>query len=233
MPAKRVVLISGANRGIGAETARLSEQSGMVRCRSACASPHLAGLGRFRPRQSSFRTMPMILKVRNPWVEASIATFGRIDAIIANAGHHDPKNSHRGRRRRSSTDTMTVNVKAPRRLAKPRLGNSARPSGRGRVIILGSLSGKRVKSADCRALFDVQVRRSGTGAWHPPHGLGSRHSRHRGLPWICRQLTWRAASTSRTDDQMTDPARSRPYHCHAARPAERGERRRIHHQLPA
>lgn len=71
--------------------------------------------------------------------------FGRIDAIVANAGTMIPKSVIEADD--EDLDAMlAVNVKAPRRLAKAAFEPLA-ASGRGRVIILASLSGKRVKSA--------------------------------------------------------------------------------------
>jgi NAD(P)-dependent dehydrogenase (short-subunit alcohol dehydrogenase family) len=78
------------------------------------------------------------------WVEAALARFGRIDAIVANAGVFLPRTVVDGSD--ADFDAMwTVNVKAPRRLAQAAFPALA-ATGRGRIVIIASLSGKRVKS---------------------------------------------------------------------------------------
>ncbi|UWU17058.1 SDR family NAD(P)-dependent oxidoreductase [Rhizobium sullae] len=200
MPAKRVVLISGANRGIGAETARLLNSQGW------CVS-----LGMRKPIQpdwadsASAAVFPYDAddpEGEKAWVEASIAAFGRVDAIIANAGIMIPKTVIEA----DEDDfdrTMTVNVKAPRRLAKA-AWEQLTASGRGRVIILGSLSGKRVKSANA-GLYSM----SKFAAVALAHGI-----RHAGWDFGIRATAvcpgfvatdMARGITSRADDQMTDP----------------------------
>ena len=79
------------------------------------------------------------------WVDAALARFGRIDALVANAGIMIPKTVIEA----DDYDIdalMAINVKAPRRLAKA-AWEALCATGHGRVIILASLSGKRVKSA--------------------------------------------------------------------------------------
>lgn len=141
-PAK-VVLISGANRGIGAVTARALSAAGW----------HVS-LGMRQPDMPGWaqedNTHLFAYDATDPhsadlWVEAARNRFGRIDAIIANAGIMIPKSVIEA----DDEDIdamMTINVKAPRQLAKAAWNELAR-SGSGRVIIIGSLSGKRVKSA--------------------------------------------------------------------------------------
>ncbi len=79
------------------------------------------------------------------WADAAVSTFGRIDAVIANAGLMVPKSVLEVEE--EELDAMwTVNVKAPRRLIKaawPHL----EAAGSGRVIVLASLAGKRVPAA--------------------------------------------------------------------------------------
>jgi NAD(P)-dependent dehydrogenase (short-subunit alcohol dehydrogenase family) len=78
-------------------------------------------------------------------VEAALAAFGRVDAIVANAGLMIPKTVIEAED--ADLDALlAINVKAPRRLAKA-AWQPLLQSGMGRVIIISSLSGKRVKSA--------------------------------------------------------------------------------------
>jgi len=83
------------------------------------------------------------------WVEAAFAQFGRIDAVIANAGIAIMKDVLT-----ISDDELQqmleVNVKAPRRLGVA-AWEHLKQSGCGRIIIIASLSGQRVKSASSAA----------------------------------------------------------------------------------
>lgn len=142
MSKRRVALISGASRGIGAAIAKRLARDGWS-----------LSLGLRRPEMPAFADAERThlhpydaMEGGEPqWVEAAMTRFGRVDAIIANAGIMIPKTVIEAED--DDLDTMlTVNVKAPRRLAKAAFPPLA-ASGRGRVIILASLSGKRVKSA--------------------------------------------------------------------------------------
>ncbi|MBF0851195.1 SDR family NAD(P)-dependent oxidoreductase [Gluconobacter sp. R75690] len=138
--ANRVVMISGANRGIGKILSQQLQQAGWrisagVRDASSMTSGPDMFVHAFDAKQHQEKA----------WVEATRAHYGRIDAVIANAGVMIPSSiidiSD------EDMDTMlTVNLRSPIRLVQ-----SAWPSlkscQRGRVIILASLSGKRVKSA--------------------------------------------------------------------------------------
>ncbi len=79
------------------------------------------------------------------WVEGVVARRGRIDAVVACAGIFDPE-SIVTRDDARVVDLFEVNFHAPRRLAAA-AWDALVSSGNGRVIIMGSLSGKRVKSA--------------------------------------------------------------------------------------
>ncbi|HET6160001.1 MAG TPA: SDR family NAD(P)-dependent oxidoreductase [Dongiaceae bacterium] len=142
--ADRVAMISGANRGIGAAIAM-----------------HLADLGwqlSLGMRQPDRLTAPpgggATLTCRYEaedtaseaaWVETTAGRFGRIDAVIANAGIMIPKTVIEADDQ-DLDKLFQVNVRSPLRLVR-----AAWPwltqSGRGRVVTLVSLSGKRVKTA--------------------------------------------------------------------------------------
>jgi NAD(P)-dependent dehydrogenase (short-subunit alcohol dehydrogenase family) len=136
-PSGRVIMVSGANRGIGLATAR-----------------HLAGLG-----------YSLSLGARDPsaipggewlshewqatdaasgkaWVEATLERFGRIDGVVMNAGIDIGGALLDGPE--EQFDAMwEVNFKGPLRLARACLP-ALRASGTGRVINVVSLAGKRV-----------------------------------------------------------------------------------------
>ncbi|HEY0212729.1 MAG TPA: SDR family NAD(P)-dependent oxidoreductase [Paenirhodobacter sp.] len=144
MTENRVALISGASRGIGAATARRLYDDGWA-----------VSLGMRAPvlpdwATDAARVHLMPYDALNPdaatdWAAAVAHRFGRIDAVVANAGISIPKSVV------EITDAemdalLDVNVKAPRRLAAASWDMLA-ASGCGRVIVIASLSGKRVKSA--------------------------------------------------------------------------------------
>lgn len=138
----RVALISGASRGIGAAVAERLAADGWA-----------VSLGMRRPAAPDWATGAVHVHRHDAtdplaeaaWVQAAVERFGRIDAVVANAGVLIGKSVIE-----ATEDDMRamfeVNVLSPRRLAQaawPML----RRAGRGRVVILASLSGKRVKSA--------------------------------------------------------------------------------------
>ena len=142
---KKVVMISGANRGIGKVVAeKLSEEG------------YLLSLGIRNPGSlpESISSIPetqllcntydaKIPQSAKSWIDGTIEHFGRIDVLINNAGVlHSiglEDNSE------ELLDEMwEVNAKAPLRLTRlafPYL----RKSGSGRIIDIISMSGKRVK----------------------------------------------------------------------------------------
>ncbi len=140
----RVVMISGASRGIGAAVATALAASGWtlslgVRSPAMMVLPPggdntLVQAYDARDRQS-----------QKAWVAATVTRFGRIDAVVANAGIMIPKSVIEAEDHEVD-DLYDVNVMAPMRLVR-----AAWPwliaTGRGRVITLVSLSGKRVASA--------------------------------------------------------------------------------------
>ncbi|GES42193.1 short-chain dehydrogenase [Rhizobium dioscoreae] len=144
MSDERVAMISGASRGIGAALAE-----------ELAAKGWRLSLGMRRPEMpawadpahvSAFAYDAIDTDASDRWVEETLRTFGRIDAIVANAGIGIAKTVIEADDA-DLDDLLEVNVKAPRRLAKS-AWNALASSGRGRVIIVASLSGKRVKSAN-------------------------------------------------------------------------------------
>ncbi|MCA0043490.1 SDR family NAD(P)-dependent oxidoreductase [Celeribacter litoreus] len=141
----RIALISGANRGIGAAVAQVLFNAGWT-VSLGMRTPQMPDWAEDAPdRVHVFAYDAASEKSAQDWAKAVMETHGRIDAVIANAGIMIPKTPIE-----ITDDEMAqlldINVQGPRRLAAA-CWDGLKVSGKGRVIILGSLSGKRVKSA--------------------------------------------------------------------------------------
>jgi NADP-dependent 3-hydroxy acid dehydrogenase YdfG len=142
---KRVAMISGASRGIGAAIAAhlagvgWDLSLGMRRPAALASAPEAL----LRPYDSE------VAGAEADWVAATLARFGRIDAIICNAGLMFPRSAITATEPDMAA-MFSVNVFAPRRLAQAAWPSLA-ASGRGRVVVICSLSGKRVASANSGA----------------------------------------------------------------------------------
>jgi NAD(P)-dependent dehydrogenase (short-subunit alcohol dehydrogenase family) len=144
MPAAlpRVAMISGTSRGIGAAIATRLAASGWQ-----------LSLGMRRPVETD-DALVHAYDTATPdaeatWVAATMAHYGRIDAIICNAGLLISKSvidiSD------GEMDAMLgVNLRAPQRLARAAWPHLV-AGGQGRIIIISSLSGLRVASAGSSA----------------------------------------------------------------------------------
>jgi NAD(P)-dependent dehydrogenase (short-subunit alcohol dehydrogenase family) len=137
-PAGRVVMVSGASRGIGREVAHRLSGSGW-----------LVSAGVRSPK--TLQAAPDVLAHRyeaeeegsaEAWVAATVARFGRLDAMVNAAGINpmarmlDADESEHDRMWR-------VNVKGPMRVIRAAWPHLA-AVGEGRVVNIASLSGKRV-----------------------------------------------------------------------------------------
>jgi NAD(P)-dependent dehydrogenase (short-subunit alcohol dehydrogenase family) len=141
-PKGRVAMVSGASRGIGR---RIAER--------LLASGHMVSAGLRTP--SALPAHPNLLVHRyeatsatDPaaWVAATLARFGRIDALVNAAGLSRP--SPLDGDDETEIDAMwDVNVKGPLRMIRAALPH-LRESGTGRVLNIASLSGKRVTNAN-------------------------------------------------------------------------------------
>ena len=137
----RVALISGASGGIGTSIARLLTERGWSLSLGARDPGRLA---------HSFPDAQVLrhdatARDEADWVGAARARFGRIDAVICSAGIMIPQDVLAIED--ETLDRMwEINVKSPRRLVRAAWPDLC-ASGQGRVIVLVSLSGKRVRSA--------------------------------------------------------------------------------------
>ncbi len=143
----RTVMISGASRGIGAAIAARMQAAGW-NVSLGLRQPETAGPD--TAQRLACRYDALDPASEHDWTQATIARFGRLDGLVLNAGIHS-----RATVLEAADDEfdrlMAVNVKSPMRLAQlawPHL--EALPDGKrhpGRVVLMSSLSGKRVKSA--------------------------------------------------------------------------------------
>ncbi len=139
----RVAMISGASRGIGAAIARELAANGWrlsLGCRTPAASTLAPGDG---VHVEPFDALKPASESR--WAAATAARFGRIDAVVNNAGISIPKSvidADEG----DLDMLLEVNLKSPFRLVRAAWPHLVE-SGAGRVVTIASLSGKRVKSA--------------------------------------------------------------------------------------
>ncbi len=143
--AHRTALISGANRGIGAAVAKRLFEAGWA-VSLGMRTPEMPGWAAAAPeRVHLFAYEAAQPDAGTSWAAEVTDRFGRIDAVVANAGIMIPRTIVE-----VSDDEMAqlleINVQAPRRLAAA-CWDALGAAGNGRVILLGSLSGKRVKSA--------------------------------------------------------------------------------------
>lgn len=143
MEQKRTVLISGANRGIGAATAKAFLAAGW-NVSLGMRSPDLSGWSEDAAIHLH-RYDATDHQIADTWAKAAVERYGRIDAIVANAGIMI-KTSVIEASDEDFSSLMDVNVSAPRNLVKACWSELIK-TGAGRVVILSSLSGKRVKSA--------------------------------------------------------------------------------------
>ena len=141
----RVVMVSGANRGIGAAIARRLAADGH---RLSLGARRLDALAEQAPDMDAERLLlnyheATDLASARRWVEATVDCFGGIDVLVNNAGIVD-RTGLMAMDEAVLDEMWAVNVKGPlrlTRLALPHLGRS----GSGRVINIASLSAKRVK----------------------------------------------------------------------------------------
>jgi len=146
MPEGRVVMISGANRGIGLATARILAAKGYTLSLGARDTDALeeATAGLPAGRILRCRWQAEDAAASKAWVARTAERFGRIDAVAANAGlsldarlEDDDESAY---------DAMwEVNFKGPLRLVRAAMPH-LRASGSGRVVVLASLAGKRLLS---------------------------------------------------------------------------------------
>ena len=140
------MLVSGANRGIGLAIATCLHQKGYTVSAGARNTQAL------RVALSHLDEKSLLLarydaadrQTQTDWVASTLARFGRIDALINNAGTSNTFRIDDGDE--SELDALwEINVKGPLFLTRACLP-ALKASGQGRVVNIGSLSGKPVRN---------------------------------------------------------------------------------------
>ncbi|SFO93442.1 NADP-dependent 3-hydroxy acid dehydrogenase YdfG [Cohaesibacter marisflavi] len=141
----RIALISGANRGIGAAIACHLRANGYG---VSLGARDVSMLEKVHGKQDStmhFGRFDAYDKVSaKEWVESAVNHFGRIDALVNNAGNGN-RLSLLDDDEDALDELLEVNVKAPLRMTRLCLPHLAK-TGHGRIINIVSLSGKRVRN---------------------------------------------------------------------------------------
>jgi len=149
----RVVMVSGASRGLGLAIARRLHDAG-YRLSLGVRNPAVAALNDGSWDQTRVLVHPFdALSAPSPrrWAEATVARFGGIDGVINNAATAAHVGIELGpaaseeEQEAIFDELLTVNVKAPLRLIRAALPHLKR-CGHGRVVNVASLSAKRIPS---------------------------------------------------------------------------------------
>lgn len=136
----RVIMVSGASRGLGAAIVNRLLKAGFTLsagARDVTALPQQTGLlaHAYDAKEDGSG---------EKWVEATLARFGRIDALINCAGIN-PRVRVLDEGEADLDEMWQVNVKGPLRLSRAALP-ALMKSGEGRIINVASLAGRRVGS---------------------------------------------------------------------------------------
>lgn len=144
-PKDRVVMISGASRGIGAALARHLAALG---CRLSLGARRAGDLedafGPENAQRRHFRFDASDHATFAPWIDDTVAAFGGLDVLVNNAGATNSFSIEAGDE--AELDALwAVNVKAPLFLTRYALPHLRR-SRTGRILNVASMSGKRVRN---------------------------------------------------------------------------------------
>lgn len=137
----KVAMISGGGRGLGAAITRRLLRDGWTVSLGLRDPAHATQFGAENVMAHRFdATDP---ETAQPWVDATVARYGRIDALINNAGILRLVDFDQGTED-DLDDLWAINVKAPFRLIRASLPH-LRATGTGRVINVASTDAKRYR----------------------------------------------------------------------------------------
>lgn len=145
-PEGRVVMVSGASRGIGLAITRKLLDTGYSVSAGARNPEALAELLGDAPgdRLLCGRYDAADRATHGEWLAATLARFGRLDGLVNNAGTSNTFSIESGEE--EDLDALwAINVKGPLFLTRACLPH-LKAAGSGRVINVASLSGKRVRN---------------------------------------------------------------------------------------
>ena len=145
-PAGRVILVSGANRGIGRAVAERLHREGYDLSLGGRDLPSLRAMtaGWDAARVHLARYDAADWASHRAWLEAAAQRFGRVDGLVNNAGMHSAM-TLRAPDEAALDAIWAANCKGPLHLihcALPYL----EACGSGRIVNVASLSGKRVRN---------------------------------------------------------------------------------------
>ncbi len=143
-PAGRVIMLSGASRGIGLAIARRLYAEGYSLSLGVRRPAEVKAFADFDPSRALIHGFDAAVpQTATDWVAATVARFGRIDGLINNAGILRALDLRSGDEA-VLDDMWAVNVKAPYRLIRLALPHLEQ-SGHGRIINIASTDGKRYR----------------------------------------------------------------------------------------
>jgi NAD(P)-dependent dehydrogenase (short-subunit alcohol dehydrogenase family) len=146
-PGDRVIMISGANRGIGLAIARRLHGDGY---RLSLGARDVDALTRATKSFATERVLRCRFDALQPahaeaWLTATLERFGRLDGLVNNAGILRQVTFESGTEAELD-ELFAVNVKAPYRLIRLCLPHLKR-AGHGRIVNIGSTDAKRYRES--------------------------------------------------------------------------------------
>lgn len=143
-PQGRVVMVSGANRGIGAAVAKCLYDKGYL---VSLGARILSDIETLTDGWESDRVLLSAYDAQQEqtavdWIDQTVAKFGKLDAMVNNAGRYCDFTIEHGDLD-DLDDVLAVNIKGPLLLLRHGMPH-LRKTGQGRVVNVASMSGKRV-----------------------------------------------------------------------------------------
>jgi NADP-dependent 3-hydroxy acid dehydrogenase YdfG len=173
-PPDRVLLITGASSGIGAATARAAAAAGWRLALAARSEERLRALAEElggQERALALRCDVTEWEQQQRMAEATLAAFGHIDAVFANAGFGGPRGflADTPEHWREMVLTNVYGAALTLRATIPALKES-----RGHLLITSSVAGRRALPGSLYSCTKHAVTAMGEAARQDLHGTGVR-----------------------------------------------------------